>query len=91
MAAATRSMRVMVVDASADTVDSTAMLFRLDGHEVVTAASGASAYLRLLMIQLVAISSNAPKNTLVAVVALTLARIRPDCWPATIVSRISFR
>ena len=43
MAAATRSMRVMVVDDSADTVTATAMLFRLDGHEVMTAESGMAA------------------------------------------------
>ena len=43
MADATRSMRVMVVDDSADTVTATAMLFRLDGHEVMTAESGMAA------------------------------------------------
>jgi len=43
MAATTRSMRVMVVDDSADTVTATAMLFRLDGHEVATAGSGTAA------------------------------------------------
>jgi len=43
MIAASRSMRVMVVDDSADTVEAMAMLFRLDGHEVVTAGSGMGA------------------------------------------------
>ena len=43
MSDATRCMRVMVVDDSEDTVEAMAMLFRQDGHEVVTAGSGASA------------------------------------------------
>jgi len=43
MAAATRSMRVMVVDDSADTAQAMAMLLQLDGHEVITASSGKGA------------------------------------------------
>jgi len=43
MAAAARALRVLIVDDDIDTVDSTAMLLRLGGHEVVTASSGLSA------------------------------------------------
>jgi CheY-like chemotaxis protein len=40
---AARPMRVMVVDDDVDTVNSTAMLLRLDGHEVITTGSGMDA------------------------------------------------
>jgi CheY-like chemotaxis protein len=39
-AATGRSLRVLVVDDSKDTLDSLAMLLRLNGHEVLTADSG---------------------------------------------------
>ena len=43
MANAGRSMRVLVIDDDVDTVTATAMLLRLDGHEVLTAGSGMGA------------------------------------------------
>src|SRR4249920_3758631 len=43
MTATTRPMRVLVVDDSRDTVESTAMLLKLDGHEVAMAGDGVQA------------------------------------------------
>ena len=43
MAAAARAMRVLVADDSSDAVESTAMLLRLDGHEVAIARDGVAA------------------------------------------------
>ena len=43
MTATTRSVRVLVVDDSRDTVESTAMLLKVDGHEVATAGDGVQA------------------------------------------------
>jgi len=43
MTATTRPMRVLVVDDSRDTVESTAMLLKVDGHEVATAGDGVQA------------------------------------------------
>jgi CheY-like chemotaxis protein len=40
MAAAARTLRVLVVDDDADTVDTSALLLQLDGHEVQTASDG---------------------------------------------------
>jgi len=43
MATAARALRVLIVDDDIDTVDSTAMLLKLRGREVVTASTGLSA------------------------------------------------
>jgi len=43
MAAAARAMRVLVADDSNDSVESTAMLLRLDGHDVAIARDGVAA------------------------------------------------
>ena len=40
MAAAARALRVLVVDDDVDTVDTSALLLQLDGHEVQTASNG---------------------------------------------------
>ena len=43
MATAARALRVLIVDDDVDTVEGTAMLLKLGGHEVVTASTGLSA------------------------------------------------
>jgi CheY-like chemotaxis protein len=43
MAATARALRVLVVDNDADTVDTSALLLELDGHEVQTASDGVRA------------------------------------------------